>query len=195
MPVASAVPTRSSCPSTYALLADRKNRRVASTDGWPTSTSSVSTIPLDVDPPRSSLPSERTTASTPCRVAATAGESSAAGARETVTTRPLPARERSTEPTARTGSVTAVGSAASVRTTTTAPQRTSSWWSRRTSRSQPRSVRATASASALEAASARTSTGPTVSGSPSRYRRRIAGRGRPSFLARVLVNPEFTAWA
>jgi hypothetical protein len=146
-----------------------------------------------VAPARSSLASERRNPSTPFRVAASSGESASEASRATVTTRPFGASRRSTDPVASTVSATSEGRDASVSTTTTAPHRASSVGSRRTSRSQPSSVWASASASGLDAPSDSTSTGPTVSGSPGLCRRSTAGRGRPSFLARVLVRPVLTS--
>ncbi|CPU64276.1 Uncharacterised protein [Mycobacteroides abscessus] len=141
------------------------------------------------------MATERRNPSTPSRAAASSGESVSAGAREIVTTRPLGARRRSVAESAMTGADASCGRSIPLSTTTTAPQRVVSSGVWRTSRSQPSRASATRSASSrTPGVPPSTSTGPTVSGSPARKRRRTAGRGRPSFLASVFVKPELTAW-
>ncbi|GMA24395.1 hypothetical protein GCM10025864_21540 [Luteimicrobium album] len=142
--------TVTSCPSTNALFDERKNRSSPATDGPSSVASPLSTIPFPVAPARSSFATDRSTPSIPTRTAESAGPSSGVAARETVTMRPLGATRRSVEPSASIGPDRPVGSSTSVSTTTTPAQRppSSSWlgW-RRTSRPQPVSRRATASAS------------------------------------------------
>ena len=153
-------------------------------------------MPLPVAPARSSLASERRKPSTPWRVAATSGESSAVTAREIVTTRPEGASFLSADGSESTAAEASAGRAVSVSSSTMAPRRSPSARpvaSRSTGTPQPCTAEATASAWAVEAASDTTRTGPTVSGAPGLWRRSMAGRGRPSFLATVLVRPVLTA--
>ncbi|OIQ68581.1 hypothetical protein GALL_498250 [mine drainage metagenome] len=165
---------------------------------------------MAVAPPRSSLARERRNPSTPWRAAATAGASSAVEVREIVTTRPPGASRRSTAASAATGAARSSGCSTSDRTRTTAFTVSVVATCRWTSRSHPGvsavppvppvPARSCASASASGCGVLApswpprpiTSTGPSTSGSPARWRRSGAGRGRPSCFASFLVNPELT---